>query len=88
MRIWHYLYFSNRPAADSLAEQLRGQRYEVEVRKSGPQWLILAEHEIADEQAALEAVAAQLGDRASAAGGEYDGWERALRTAARRPERN
>lgn len=77
MRVWHHLYFPNRRAAEGIAARLRNKGYLADVREAAPKWLLVAEHEVRDDDAALESAARELERQAATASGEYDGWERA-----------
>jgi hypothetical protein len=72
-----YFYFSDGPAADRAAEEIRKRGFEVEVRlgANGAQWLALARKSISDEE--LDKIEEQFEELGTALGGEYDGFDRA-----------
>ena len=80
--VLQYLYFPTEAAADEAADALRAYGYEVKVRPSATDaaanpWLALATAELVVDEAWVAAMRPQLEAIASAADGEYDGWEAA-----------
>ena len=80
-RVFHYLYFDGHVAAASAVAELRSWGFEVADKPaaSGENWLVLACHEIAPSESAIERTRALMEGLASAAGGKYDGWEVEIR---------
>jgi hypothetical protein len=77
-RVRHYLYFKKKDVAQAVEAELKQRGFEAEFRRGadGKNWLVLATHTLASEDALAEAREAleQLAERHS---GEYDGWEMA-----------
>lgn len=71
--IRHFLYFTNRRAASRVASELRVREFFASVTSSGDQWLVVAAHAIPE---AVEVESQEIARIASAAGGEYAGFER------------
>lgn len=78
-RVQHYLYFKKKDAAQAVEAELKQRGFETEFRLSadGKNWLVLATHTLASDDALPEAREAleQLAEQHS---GEYDGWEMAI----------
>ncbi len=77
--VTHYLYFPSVEAATRVAERILADGSQVTVHESDHDWLVLVEQMIPATQDALDQVEAQLGEVATAEGGEYDGYERETR---------
>jgi Regulator of ribonuclease activity B len=74
-----YLYFPGRRDADAVAERLRARGLDVTVREGADDvsWLALARGDVADEE--LDELEEVMQELAAEHGGEYDGYERAVR---------
>lgn len=75
-----YLYFPTKDAAETVARELRGGGFAVEVRRSAADddtWLALASRDMVVGQAPIAAARVLFERRAAEGGGEYDGWEAA-----------
>jgi regulator of RNase E activity RraB len=75
-RLEHYLYFPFASQAEAVAEELRGQGFEVaiESEEDGDSWLVLARHEIPISVRSLSEFRSRFESLAGVRGGEYDGW--------------
>lgn len=75
LRMAHYLYFPSAKAGKPVATELRKRGFEVESRRSGDEqnWLVLATHAVAGEEA--ERARDELEQLAEQHGGTYDGSE-------------
>jgi regulator of RNase E activity RraB len=75
----HYLYFKDRSAAETAAERLREQGYEiaVDVSAAGPGWLALASNTQLLSPSIVEQLRREMTILAESLGGIYDGWEAA-----------
>ncbi|MEX2112560.1 MAG: ribonuclease E inhibitor RraB [Pirellulales bacterium] len=80
--VQHYLYFPSKIAARRAASDIVKQKYVVTERLGADlkNWLVLAEHRIVPTLEALTAARAALEKCATKFGGEYDGWEAAVRS--------
>ncbi len=79
MDVDFYLYFPTREAAEAAAEELRAERFTVEVRRSADDvnWLALANKSMTVEEFE-DAEESRMPELAEALGGEYDGYERGV----------
>ena len=77
-RLEHYLYLPDERAAEAIANELRGEGFDAEVRTPLPgidEWLVLVAHQLVLDEQKFLAARARLGEIAHAHGGDYDGWE-------------
>jgi hypothetical protein len=74
-----YLYFPSQDTAEKAAEALRSEGYAVVTRLGVDEvnWLALASREISEEN--LAAAEERMEALAQSLGGEFDGYERAVR---------
>jgi hypothetical protein len=77
-----YFYFPRIEAADRVAELLRREQFAVTVSRAavGQDWLVFAERPM-EPQVEVEALRPRFEALAKAEGGEYDGWEVAIRSS-------
>ena len=71
------LYIPKRKKAEALAARLRGEGFEVEIRRGADEtnWLVLVSHPSLEEDT-IDRLEEQFTRYAEASGGEYDGYER------------
>ena len=76
-----YLYFPTREAAQRAAEQARTPSFTATVRKGalGDSWLCFVTAQMVPSESAIRSAATRLQAVAASNGGEYDGWEAAVR---------
>ena len=77
----YYLYFHDRNAADSAAAHAGAGPLVATVRRAGDDsaWLCFVSGTMVPSEAAIRAHTVRLVEIARKYGGEYDGWEAALR---------
>lgn len=77
----YYLYFRERSAADSAAGHAGSGPMAATVRRAGDDsaWLLLVSGTMVPSEAAIHEHTVRLVDIAQRYGGEYDGWEAAVR---------
>ena len=75
-----YLYFKDRPAADSAAAHAGAGPLVATVRRGADasSWLCLVSGQMVPDEAAIHSTAVRLLALARQYGGEYDGWEAAI----------
>lgn len=79
-RVQHYLYFPSAKVSKAVADQLAGQGFKVDRRKSdsGENWLVLVEHTVEPGESSLDSVIENLERLAQEHSEEYDGHQTAL----------
>ena len=77
----YYMYFPSREAADLAATEVSTSDFSAVVREGaqGDAWLCLATARMVPSESAILACSARFLGIAQALGGEYDGWEAAVR---------
>ena len=74
--VQYYLYVPTKKKAEALAKRLRGEGFELEIRRGGDEtnWLVLVTHPSLEEES-IDYLEEQFTKYAAAVGGEYDGYE-------------
>jgi hypothetical protein len=77
----HYLYVPTKRLANQLSTELKQDGFKTAVRPDaeGTDWLVLARHKIIPSEELITSTRRRMEKLASAAKGEYDGWEAEVR---------